>query len=98
MEKIENGYRYRDPAPQTIKFMDEQVKFNQQMQLDMRDMKNDIKTICNQMAENNAQNRSEHREIMGRLGRIERFAIGTLMIFALASLYYLFTRSGLPTP
>jgi hypothetical protein len=61
-------------------------------------MKNDIKIICSQMAENNEQNRSEHRAIMLRLGRIEKFALGTLMIFALAALYLLFRQAGLPTP
>jgi glucosamine 6-phosphate synthetase-like amidotransferase/phosphosugar isomerase protein len=98
MDELEQGYRFREPAEATRQFMTEQIKFNQQMKLDMHDMKNDIKNICNQMAENNEQNREEHRAIMSRLGRIEKFALGTLMIFALASLYYLFTKAGLPTP
>jgi glucosamine 6-phosphate synthetase-like amidotransferase/phosphosugar isomerase protein len=98
MDELEQGYRFREPAYKTTKFMEEQIKFNQQMQLDMRDMKNDIKNICEQMHENNEQNRSEHRAIMSRLGRIEKFALGTLMIFALAALYFLFRQAGLPTP
>jgi predicted metalloenzyme YecM len=98
MDELEKGYRFREPAAQTKKFMEEQIKFNQQMQLDMRDMKNDIKNICLQMQENNEQNRSEHRQIMSRLGKIEKFALGTLIIFALAALYFLFQRAGLPTP
>ena len=98
MDKLENGYRYRDPAPQTIKFIEEQIKFNQQILLEMKDVKNDIKNVCTQMHENNEQNKDEHRAIMGRLGRIEKFALGILLIFALASLYFIFVKVGLPTP
>ena len=37
------------------------------MELAMNDMKNDIKTICNQMAENNSENKEDHRVIMEKI-------------------------------
>ena len=98
MEQIKNGYRYREPAKATLKFMEEQMKFNQHMELSMNDIRNDIKSVCKSIEFSNEQNKSEHKAIMSRLGRIEKFALGTLLIFALASLYFLFLKSGLPTP
>jgi hypothetical protein len=67
MDELENGYRFREPAPKTIKFMEEQIKSNQHMELAMNDMKNDIKTICNQMAENNSENKEDHKVIMEKI-------------------------------
>jgi len=66
-DELENGYRFREPAAKTIKFMEEQIKSNQHMELAMNDMKNDIKTICNQMAENNTENKEEHKAIMEKI-------------------------------
>ena len=98
IESLENGYRYRDPAPQTLKFMEEQLKFNQTMTISMNDVRNDIKNVCNSINISNEQNKLEHKAIMNRLGRIEKFAFGILVIFALSSLYFLFIKAGLPTP
>jgi hypothetical protein len=61
-------------------------------------MKKDIQRICEVVEESNVQNKEEHEEIMSRLGRIEKFAISILAIFAIASLYFLFRDAGLPTP
>ena len=98
MDNLENGYRYRDPAPQTLKFIEEQLKFNQLMTISMNDVKNDIKNVCLSINTSNEQNKIEHKAIINRLGRIEKFTIGILVIFALASLYFLFQKAGLPTP
>jgi len=98
MDNLENGYRYRDPAPQTLKFIEEQLKFNQLMTISMNDVKNDIKNVCLSINTSNEQNKIEHKAIINRLGRIEKFTIGILVIFALASLYFLFQKAGLPMP
>jgi hypothetical protein len=98
MDNLESGFRYRDPAPQTLKFMEEQLKFNQTMTISMNDVRNDIKNVCKSIQDSNEINKVEHKAIMTRLGRIEKFALGTLVIFALASLYFLFRNAGLPTP
>ena len=82
MDNLENGCRYRDPSPQTIKFMEEQIKFNQTMTISMNDVRNDIKNVCISINSNNEQNKLEHRAIMNRLGRIEKFVFGILLIFS----------------
>jgi hypothetical protein len=98
MDNTENGYRYRDPAPQTLKFMEEQRDFNKKVDLSMNDMKHDIKDIAEAVKVSNEQNTVQHKEIMDRIGRIEQFAIGTLLIFALAALYFIFSKVGLKIP
>jgi hypothetical protein len=98
MDKLENGYRYRDPAPQTLKFMDEQRDFNKKVDLAMNDMKHDIKDIADLVRITNEQNTCQHKEIMDRIGRIEQFAIGILVIFAMAAVYFIFSKVGLKIP
>lgn len=97
-EKIYKIYRRLEPSKQTEKFMEEQSKFNQTMTIAMNDVRNDIKNVCKTIESSNERNVEEHKAIMNRLGRIEKFAIGTLVIFALAALYFLFQKAGLPTP
>ena len=63
MDKLENGYRYRDPAPQTIEFMEEQRKVNQHIEISMNDMKNSIHSICEKLE----QNTEEHKQIMDKI-------------------------------
>jgi hypothetical protein len=63
MDEVEKGYRFREPASQTKKFMEEQIKFNQNMQLSVNDMKHDIKSICDKLE----QNAEEHKEIMDKI-------------------------------
>jgi hypothetical protein len=67
MENLENGYRYRDPAPQTLKFMEQQVKFNQDIKLDVNDMKNDIKAIGSKLDEHINQQAKDFSEVKGIL-------------------------------
>jgi len=86
------------PAVATLEFMEEQRKFNQTVIISMNDLKNDIHNVCKSIQDSNDINKEEHKAIMSRLGRIEKFALGTLLIFALASLYFLFRNAGLPTP
>lgn len=97
-EDLEKGYRFREPAPLTTEFMKEQRDFNKQIELSMKDMNNDVKNICKTIEFSNNQNAEEHKAMMSRLGRIEKFALGTLVIFALSALYFLFKNAGLPTP
>ena len=78
--------------------MEKQDAFNQTMTIAMNDVRNDIKNVCKSIENSNAINKEEHKAIMSRLGRIEKFALGTLLIFALASLYFIFKNAGLPTP
>jgi hypothetical protein len=63
MDEVQNGYRYRDPAPQTLKFMEEQIKFNQHFELGMNDMKNSIKSLDEKLD----QNAKEHKQIMDKI-------------------------------
>jgi len=65
MDEVINGYRFRDPAPQTIKFMEEQTKFNQHFELGMNDMKNSIKSIVEKLE----QNTEEHKQIMDKMDK-----------------------------
>jgi hypothetical protein len=97
-EKVIKIYRRLEPSTSTRKFMEEQAKFNQHMEIAMNDVRNDIKSVCQTIELSNCQNKEEHKAIMNRLGRIEKFAFGILVIFALAALYFLFQKAGLPTP
>ena len=102
MEEITNNLKKVSqgdiPAVATLEFMEEQRKFNQTVTISMNDLKNDIHNVCKSIEASNEVNKEEHRAIMSRLGRIEKFALGTLLIFAMASLYFLFKNAGLPTP
>ena len=97
-EKIYKIYRRLEPSRTTCQFMEEQIKFNQSMTIAMNDVRNDIKNVCKSIQDSNEINKEEHKAIMSRLGRIEKFALGTLLIFASVSLYYIFVKVGLPTP
>lgn len=94
----QNGYRFREPAEKTINFMNEQSKFNQSMQISMNDLRHDIKDLCKSLGTSNEVNESQHEEIIKRLGRMEKFGLAILVIFALSALYFIFMKVGLPTP
>jgi hypothetical protein len=96
METIEKGYRWREPAKETNEFMKEQRAFNETIKLSMNDLKHDIKDICSSLEVSNKINEEQHCEIIKRLGRMEKFGLAVLIIFALATLYFLFEAAGLP--
>jgi hypothetical protein len=64
----------------------------------MNDMKNDIKNICVSIEENNKQNIEQHKEILKQVNQLRKWAFSVLVIFALATLYYIFAHVGLPKP
>lgn len=98
LEELGVLYQRLTPAKATVEFMKEQRDFNKKVELTMNDMKHDIKDLSSAIRESTEQNRCEHKEIMGRIGRIEQFVIGILLIFAMATLYFIFSKVGLPTP
>jgi hypothetical protein len=89
---------YRESATQTINFMEKQLEFNQNVKITMNDMKNDIKNICVSIEENNKQNIEQHKEILKQVNQLRKWAFSVLVIFALATLYYIFAHVGLPKP
>lgn len=97
MEK-EIGYRFHEPAPKTITFMEKQLEFNKKIEISMNDMKNDIQNLCVSMRENNIQNKEQHKEILKQVNQLRKWALGVLVIFALAAVYYIFQAVGLPKP
>lgn len=56
---IEGGYRYRDPAPKTLEFMQDTSKRLTTFEITMHDVQNDIKNIKDSLSCNS----EEHREI-----------------------------------
>lgn len=98
MEDVIKGYQFRTPAKQTLEFMEEQRDFNKKVELTMNDMKHDIKDVADLVRISNEQNNCQHKEIMDRISRIEQFALGTLLLFALAAIYFIFTKTGLKIP
>ena len=88
----------RESAQEINNFMEKQLEFNQNVKITMNDMKNDIKNICVSMEENNKQNMEQHKEILKQVNQLRKWAFSVLVIFALASLYYIFQSVGLPKP
>lgn len=105
LNSIQENGQDRPPAKATLTFMHRaENKFDNiensmnNLSTDFKLMKKDIEHICGVMEQSNKQNKEEHDAIMSRLGRIEKFAITILAIFALVALYFLFAEAGLPTP
>ena len=96
MDTVETGYRYREPAKQTLQFMEEQRDFNELINLTMNDLKHDIQDMNKSLTISNQNNEVQHCEIIKRLGRMEKFGLAVLVIFSLATLYFLFEAAGLP--
>lgn len=96
MTQTEQGFRYRDPAPQTLKFMEEQQKINVKIETFMATTKGDIEYIKKALDENVVQ----HKEIMSSLANLKDLfikvllAIGTAAVVVVVS--YLLIRAGLP--
>lgn len=86
------------PAIATLAFMEEQRKFNQSIQISMNDLKNDIHNVCVSIEASNAQNKLEHEELKSGIAQLKNWMIAVLVVFAMASLYFLFRSAGLPTP
>lgn len=86
------------PAKQTLEFIDAQIKFNNHIEISMNDLKNGIENLALTIKNNDEINKSQHCEILKRLGRMEKFGLGILIIFALATLGYILIAVGLPKP
>lgn len=72
MDKIENGYRFREPAPRTIELFKETDKKFNNMETTMSElntnfllMKKDITSISEKLD----QNTQEHKDIMSKIDR-----------------------------
>lgn len=98
MNKINKIYQGTIPAKQTLEFIDTQTKFNQHIELTMNDLKNDISNLVTTIKTNDEINKSQHCEILKRLGRMEKFAIGILIVLSLVTLGYILIHAGLPKP
>jgi len=88
----------RIPAEATLKYMEKQTQFNEKINLSMNDMQHEIKDLATTITTSNNKNAEQHKQIFDRLGRIEKFILAILVIFALAALYYIFSAVGLPKP
>jgi len=81
IEKIRQEFINREPAKETQGFI-------RDFQIDMVLLKEELKTL----AEENAK---QHKEILERIGRIESFILGLLILFALSAVYFIFEKVGL---
>ena len=89
-------WRNQQPAKQTCEYMEKTTdKFNH-FEITMMEVKNDIKLLSQSIESSNEINTQQHKDILRRLSRLEMFALGTLIIFALAALYLIFDSVGLP--
>ena len=81
IEELKDDFRARDPAKETLSFITT-------MTTEMAIFKEELKNIAK-------ENADQHKEILKRIARIEQFIIGILVLFALAAVYYIFTKTGL---
>jgi hypothetical protein len=95
-EDVRDLKNKRPPAPATLEFMEEQRDFNETIRLSMNDLKHDVQDLVKSLDVSNKINETQHCEIIKRLGRMEKFGISVLIIFALATLYFIFESIGLP--
>jgi hypothetical protein len=95
-EKLEHGYRFRDAAPQTQKFMESQSKINTQIEVFMETSKKDIGYIKDALAENTQQ----HKDIMNSIADLRGFFIKMLLgvggVAVAIVISYLLIKAGLP--
>jgi hypothetical protein len=98
MNKTNKIYQGTIPARQTLEFIDAQTKFNNHIEITMNDLKNDISNLVGTIKNNDELNKSQHCEILKRLGRMEKFGLAILIILALVTLGYILINAGLPKP
>ena len=93
------------PAPETKKRLEEGDKRFNSLDLCLNDMKNQIEQFSKEMKEWKTENSDQHKELMEAIKEIktgsanknvEYIVYSILVIFALASLYFIFDRVGLP--
>lgn len=97
MTQIEQGYRFREPAEQTIQFMKEQQKLNNQIETFMATSQQEFKNIREYFVKNDEQ----HEKIIQNIEELRGFftkillAIGAGAVVIVIS--YLLIRAGLPS-
>ena len=70
MDEILKGYRFREPAPATLKFMDEMRKDTENLKINLTEMKEDIKIICQKLDDHTDKNNSDFRELKTALKEV----------------------------
>jgi len=91
IEELQEEFKGREPAKET------QAHFNK-YNVDFALMGEEMKSLTKAIKESNEENIEQHKQILSRIGRIEVFILGVLVIFALSALYFIFAKVGLPNP
>lgn len=91
IDELTREFKMREPAKET------QAIFNK-YNVDFALMGEEMKSLTKVITESNEENIEQHKQILSRIGRIEVFILGVLVIFALSALYFIFSKVGLPSP